>query len=423
MKKFLIGFKFFLFSGLILLLSTTSVWQPVSEPDRIRVYTRPYEFDYFGWTLNAAWEKLSEISLGSTRHLGFLQQRKIIKDYFQTLADTQSLKNSLETLYSDPNASLKKNEAAVLEKKYLEKKNQLSKLSLLAETVIQDQLSQTLEGLGLAEFKQPFPPVFYHVTDLPKELIISPRNVIREEKSFSLLSDLSPSEEIALENDAEKDPNYSALVVPVGGVSTYPTMVISTNNLLDLVDTVAHEWTHNFLIFRPLGWNYSTSPALRTMNETTASIAGEEISWFLARKFYGDLITPQNNYSFRTYEAFYNPPQSTVLAEFDFRQEMYQTRVHVDELLAQNKIIEAEQYMEARRKIFWDKGYQIRKLNQAYFAFYGAYANEPYSAAGADPVGNDVRILRAKSVSLLSFIQKISEMSSYDQLKQAVNAY
>jgi hypothetical protein len=423
MKTFIIIFKFILFGVLMFLITTTSVWQPATESDRIRFYTRPYEFDYFGWTVNAAWQKLSAVSLGPTRHLGFLQQRKIIKDYFQTLADTQGLKNSVESLYSDPNSSSKKNELTILEKKYLDKKNQLTRLSLLAETVVQDQLSQTLDALGLGEFKQPFPPVLYHVTDLPKELIVSPRNVIRQEKSISLRSGLSPSEEISLEADVENDSNYSALVVPVGGVSTYPTMVISTNDLLNLVDTVAHEWTHNLLIFRPLGWNYSTSPALRTMNETTASIAGEEISWFLVRQFYGDLLAPENNYAYRTYEASYDPHLLSLQADFDFRQEMYQTRIAVDGLLAQNKIIDAEQYMETRRKVFWDNGYKIRKLNQAYFAFYGAYANEPFSAAGADPVGNDVRILRAKSVSLLSFIQKISGMSSYGQLKQAVNAY
>ncbi len=48
-----------------------------------------------------------------------------------------------------------------------------------------------------------------------------------------------------------------------------------------------------------------------------------------------------------------------------------------DELLAAGKIEEAEAYMEARRQVFWDNGYAIRKLNQAYFAFYGAYADVP----------------------------------------------
>jgi hypothetical protein len=49
---------------------------------------------------------------------------------------------------------------------------------------------------------------------------------------------------------------------------------------------------------------------------------------------------------------------------------MHVTRLTVDELLAEGKIDEAESYMEERRRIFWDNGFQhLRKLNQAYFAF------------------------------------------------------
>ncbi len=86
-----------------------------------------------------------------------------------------------------------------------------------------------------------------------------------------------------------------------------------------------------------------------------------------------------------------NPPEPPV---FDFNAEMHVTRVRADELLAQGKIEEAEQYMEARRKVFWDNGYQIRVLNQAYFAFHGAYADVPGGAAGEDLVGPAVRKLR-----------------------------
>lgn len=423
MKRFLIIFKFIFFSCIILLAATTSVWQPFDEAERIRAYTRSYEFDYFGWTSSAIWQKFSAISLGPIRHLSYLQQRKIIKDYFELLADTQNLRDSLEILYADPETTLRKGDLPMLENKLNEQETHLAKLSVLAESVIQDQVGQSLDALGLAELKQPLPPVLYHVTDLPKELIVSPRNIIQQEKSVSLQTNLSPSEEIALESRVEENTDYSALVVPVGGVSTYPTMVISTSNLLYLVDTIAHEWTHNLFIFLPLGWNYSKTPALRTMNETAASIAGEEISWFLINMFYGDLIKPEDNFSFKTYEAKYIPTAPDSQVEFNFRQEMYQTRIIVDDLLSKNKVEEAEQFMETRRKMFWENGYQIRKLNQAYFAFYGAYADKPYSAAGADPVGNDVRTLRARSKDLLSFIEKISRMSSYDELRQAVNAY
>jgi hypothetical protein len=99
---------------------------------------------------------------------------------------------------------------------------------------------------------------------------------------------------------------------------------------------------------------------------------------------------------------------------------MHATRVRVDQLLAEGKIEEAETYMEQRRVFFWEHGYLIRKLNQAYFAFYGAYADEPGGAAGADPVGAAVRLLRGKSTSLADFINRIAWMWRYDQLTKAV---
>jgi hypothetical protein len=107
---------------------------------------------------------------------------------------------------------------------------------------------------------------------------------------------------------------------------------------------------------------------------------------------------------------------------FDFRAEMHETRVTVDELLADGKIDEAESYMERRRSFFWEHGYPIRKLNQAYFAFYGAYADEPGGAAGAveDPVGEAVRALRAQSPSLAVFLKRISWIMSFEQLQRVV---
>ncbi len=106
---------------------------------------------------------------------------------------------------------------------------------------------------------------------------------------------------------------------------------------------------------------------------------------------------------------------------FDFRAEMRITRVTVDQLLAEGQVEQAEAYMEARRVFFWENGYRIRKLNQAYFAFYGAYADQPGGAAGTDPVGAAVRSLRLSSPSLADFIRRISWMSTYDQLQKAID--
>jgi hypothetical protein len=93
----------------------------------------------------------------------------------------------------------------------------------------------------------------------------------------------------------------------------------------------------------------------------------------------------------------------------------------VDELLAAGKITEAEQYMEERRIVFVDHGYEIRKLNQAYFAFYGAYADTPGGAAGEDPVGPAVRKLREQSASLADFLRTIGKMNSFEDLQKAID--
>jgi hypothetical protein len=76
--------------------------------------------------------------------------------------------------------------------------------------------------------------------------------------------------------------------------------------------------------------------------------------------------------------------------------------------------------MEQRRQDFWQNGYLLRKLNQAYFAFHGAYADVPGGAAGEDPVGPAVRTLREQSDSLADFINTIAGMTSFGELQEAI---
>ena len=92
---------------------------------------------------------------------------------------------------------------------------------------------------------------------------------------------------------------------------------------------------------------------------------------------------------------------------------MHTTRVKTDELLAAGKIEEAEAYMEARREIFWQNGYTIRKLNQAYFAFHGAYADIP---AFENPIGNAIQSLRDSSPSLEAFLKTVSSYTGPQDL-------
>jgi hypothetical protein len=248
-------------------------------------------------------------------------------------------------------------------------------------------------------------------------LIISPRNIIRQDADISILPSLTVDQQAALEEKVDHALNVSSLVVGIGGVGLYPTMVMQTTDINWLTETIAHEWVHNFLTLRPLGISYLSGPELRTINETTASIAGKEIGRAVIERYYPEFLPPPPPPPAPPSES-QNPPATP--PAFDYQDEMHLTRITVDDLLAKSKIEDAESYMEARRRVFWEHGYHIRKINQAFFAFYGAYADQPGGAAGEDPVGAAVRTLRAKSASLADFLNRISWISSYDQLKQEV---
>ena len=68
----------------------------------------------------------------------------------------------------------------------------------------------------------------------------------------------------------------------------------------------------------------------------------------------------------------------------------------------------------------WENGSAIRKLNQAYFAFYGAYADVPGGAAGEDPVGPAARTLREQNDSLADFVHKVMWVNSFEKLEEMI---
>jgi hypothetical protein len=105
--------------------------------------------------------------------------------------------------------------------------------------------------------------------------------------------------------------------------------------------------------------------------------------------------------------------------EFDYVKEMRATRVETDRLLAEGKIDEAEQYMEQRRHLFVDHGFTIRRINQAFFAFYGAYVDYP-GERGEDPVGPAVETLYSQCPSVGAFLRTVSQVGSFPQLQELI---
>jgi len=404
--------------GCLLLASSQLV--PGNETERVRAFTRDIEFDYVGWTLNALKVKFLEFSLGESNYLSAQARHDLVVEYLDLVRDIQQIEGQIESFYANPDIADPAAASLPLQLKVDTLKSRRNQIAPLAESILQSQISYTVDMLGLALGGQPVPPVLYHSTPLPLALIVSPRDVIRQDENISLVPDLSIDQQVDLEDRVDHSLDVSSLVVNIGGVGTYPTMVYQVGYLDVLSEVVSHEWVHNYLTLRPLGVSYLNSPELRIMNETTASIAGKEIGRLVLESYYPELVPPPPvSPSGEGQESGPSEPPA-----FDFRNEMHITRLKVDELLAEGKVEEAEEYMEQRRIIFWEHGYRgLRKLNQAYFAFYGAYADQPGGAAGAaeDPVGAAVRALRSESPTLASFLKRISWMVSFEQLKQAVN--
>ena len=99
---------------------------------------------------------------------------------------------------------------------------------------------------------------------------------------------------------------------------------------------------------------------------------------------------------------------------------MGETRRTADELLAEGRIEEAEAYMEARRQIFVANGYRLRVLNQAYFAFHGAYADVAGGAAGSDPIGPMVAQVWLESGALRPFLDNLTFIMDEADLRERV---
>jgi len=96
---------------------------------------------------------------------------------------------------------------------------------------------------------------------------------------------------------------------------------------------------------------------------------------------------------------------------------MREIRKTVDEYLAQNEVEQAEEFMEQKRQYLATMGYHIRKLNQAYFAFHGAYADRPTSVS---PIGFELKQLRAQSASLKNFLSTVAVMTNRQDLRNSI---
>jgi len=278
-----------------------------------------------------------------------------------------------------------------------------------ATGVLHDQ-KLTLEPPLFSDLGLVFPPVDTEIDGTPRVLAISPRERIELRNSYLLEPNIPLPEIEQIERDAESanadGHGVSALVIRTGGFSSYPSVVFEDAPYDSLMETVFHEWLHSYLIFFPLGQGYFGSSETRTLNESVANIGGKE----LARLYF-------ERYGTLDQACGAQPSPSATPAPaangFDFTSEMRALRRRVEAMLAQGQVEAAEALMAAKRDEFQTKGFFIRRLNQAYFAFHGFYADSPGSI---DPIGPKLQTLLERAGSPGEFVRRASGLTTRTDL-------
>ena len=361
---------------------------------------------FLPWNSQSRQEKLSEL-----------------RKFFQIREEIQALERELATLGERPSQNReptgstamldRERELEGVQDEIKALRSERSAIKAGVEETLESEVSAVLAREGLSSrIGLIFPPVDVALTSPPKVLVVSPRHRIEREQTMLLKADMKVEDMEKLEEKIFRKLDRAALVVGIGGVATYPTIVKEDSSLRSAAVTAAHEWLHTYWFFKPMGWNIFSTPQMHTLNETAADLAGRELGQRAYESITGrkDKRTSISDLPLGEAALDARPQEGHDEKAFNFNLEMRKTRARVDELLAQGQVVAAEAYMEERRQLFVANGFFIRKLNQAFFAFNGTYAASP---ASVSPIGGQVEELRAATDSIGDFIRTMAGFGSY----------
>jgi hypothetical protein len=389
------------------------------------------QFNIVRWEVDALTAKAAHELITPQHGMSDADQVTFVRQTMQLVHDFEVLNVEIDKIYISPDI---KDAASASQDQRRQRdilRQQINARQLLCEAIIQEQVESIIREEGFALGGQILPPLRFRFTGLPDVMIISRRDKIERIDQRTLVTDLPIEELLRLETKVDQQFDVSSLITPIGGLGAYPTMLPQTASVRFAIEVAAHEWAHNYFVWHlaPIALNYGNDATSRIINETSAVIFEREISKRVIAKYYPETTSQREGLAIEDWglrigdvnpQSLTPNPQSKGLGlaraeaqtKFDFNREMRMTRLRADELLAEGKISEAEQYMEERRVVFVRNGYQIRKLNQAYFAFYGAYNAEPggSATAGRDPIGPGVQRLRQQSASLGEFMRRVSRV-------------
>jgi len=386
-QPWILGFIAALVLGITLGTSLLLLWP--------RGWLAPYEYHLWRWEADTILSNVfARVGIGPNP--GQADGEAALRSYFKLTSELRAAEDA-----PSPDAAL----VGTLT-------NERANYSNDVERVLERYITEAVTTAGLERQLPLFsgvaitwPPVDFKLTTPPQLLVLSRRDKIVRSGDTLLHSGLTLNQIEHIEAKADNS-TYVSIMVPIGGLAAYPAIVESDTSHDSLVDTSSHEWVHHYLAFFPLGQQFYTGPEGETLNETTANIAGREI---------GNLIRKAHPLSLPAGADGNTPagPAPTV----NFSAEMQKLRQQVDALLAAGKVSEAEQAMDDERQYLDAHGITIRKINQAYFAFYGTYAN---TAQSSSPIGPKVEKVWALTKDVGLFLKVMREVTSEHDLDVAI---
>ncbi len=459
-----------------------------SRAGRIKAQVSGYEFNYIAWELDALWQKFSQQMFGWQMYYGEAQRRAMVIEYLQVTGQIFEREAQINALYADPTVRDPSRAATDLTRQLDQLLKRQRQLQPIVEPIIEGHVTAVLLDEGFGTLGQVLPPVAFRFVETPDVLIVSPRNRIQQDFVISLRG-LSIAERTQIEQNVMlASPTDAAYVTGVGGVGVWPAMVIETRWAAIAYEIVAHEWAHHYLFAFPSGQEYLVRPETRFINETVASVFGNAMALKVLARFYGyeaaqgliwipdyptlqdflpnngqvasampttdtiavpqasaadwlrvlerpvaaqQVLTSSRQAAPSDYLTLFNDPLLDTFSSAPQGITINRTRITTDYLLAQGRVLAAEDLMEAQRQVLG-----LRVLNQAWFAFNGGYQADPSAGSGValgpvvidvtdaaylgDPIGPAVHELLALAPTLEDFLISVRSVTTREELLAAL---
>ncbi|NMC01408.1 MAG: hypothetical protein GYA30_03430, partial [Chloroflexi bacterium] len=208
---------------LLLLLLTGEGPSTRSQIVRLKQLSGPLQFDFVTWEIATLARKIAYGLLAPQRFMTDADRARFVLTYLDHVAEAQQLSADIERSYADPQIADPTQATAPQRDSLAALRQRLDREAPLAEAILGEQVSQVLTEGGFGHLSQIVPPVSGTFTPLPYLLIVSPRARIESLFQAELQAGLDAGQQQELETRVESaEPDLSAYVTAIGGLSAYP---------------------------------------------------------------------------------------------------------------------------------------------------------------------------------------------------------